>query len=68
MLKELTEYSNSIRKTQAEMKDTLHEIKKNLQGTKSEGKKARIHINDLEHKEEISIQSKQKEEKKNSKK
>ena len=56
MLKELTEYSNSFKKTQAEMEVTLSEIKRNLQGTNSEGKEARIQINDLEHKEEISIQ------------
>ena len=35
MLKELIEYGNNIRKTQAEMKVTLSEIKKNLQGTNS---------------------------------
>ena len=34
------------------MKATLSEIKKNPQGTNSEGKEARIQINDLE-KEEI---------------
>ena len=33
MLKELTGYFNGIKKTQAEMKVTLSEIKKNLQGT-----------------------------------
>ena len=59
MLRELTEYSNNIRK---EMKITLSEIKKNLQGTNSEGKDTRIQINDLEHKEEIIIQTEQKEE------
>ena len=37
MLKEHTEYSNSIKKTQAEMMFTLSEIKKNLQGTNSRG-------------------------------
>ena len=42
------------------MKDTLSEIKKNIQGTNSEGKEARIQINDLEHKEEIHIQPEQK--------
>ena len=36
MLRELTEYSKRIRE---EMKATLSEMKKNLQGTKSEGKK-----------------------------
>ena len=35
MLQELTGYFNSIKKTQAEMKVTLSEIKKNLQGTNS---------------------------------
>ena len=53
MLKELTEYSNNIKE---EMKVTLSEIKKNPQGTNSEGKEARVQINDLEHKEEINTQ------------
>ena len=44
------------------MKITLSEIKKNLQGTNSEGKEARIQINNLEHKEVINIQPEQKEE------
>ena len=35
------------------MKAKLNEIKKNPQGTNSEGKEAGIQINDLEHKEEI---------------
>ena len=56
MLKELTGYSNIIQKTQEVMKVTLSEIKKNLQGTNSEGKEAGIQIKDLEHKEEINIQ------------
>ena len=43
------------------MKATLSEIKKNLQEINSEGKEARVQINDLEHKEEISIQLEQKE-------
>ena len=51
-LKELTEYSNDIKKTQEEMKITLSEIKKNLQGINSEGDEAENQINDLEHKEE----------------
>ena len=42
------------------MKVTLSEIKKNLQGTISERKEARIQINDLERKEEINIQPEQK--------
>ena len=64
MLHELTGYLNSIKKTQAEMSVTLREIKKNLQGTNSGGDKAKNQINDLEYKEEKSIQSEQEEEKK----
>ena len=63
MLKELIGSCNSIKKTQAEMKVTLHEIKKTLQGTNSVGGKAKNQINNLEHKEEKSIQSEQQEEK-----
>ena len=37
MLREMTEYSKSKRE---EMKVTLSEIKKNIQGTKSKGKEA----------------------------
>ena len=59
MLKELIQHSNNIRE---EMKVTLSEIKKNLQGTKNEGKKTGTQINDLEHKEEINIQPEQSEE------
>ena len=61
MLRELNtiEYGKSIKE---EMKVTRSEIKKNLQGTNSEGKEARIQINDLELKEEINIQPQQKEE------
>ena len=54
MLKEITEYSNKIKKTQAEMKVTLSEIKKNLQEPAVE---AGIQINDWEHKEEKNNQS-----------
>ena len=44
------------------MKATLSEIKKNSQGTNSEGKEARIRIqNNLEHKEGINIQPEEKE-------
>ena len=38
------------------MKATLSEIKKNPQGTNSEGKETGTQINDLEQKEEINIQ------------
>ena len=50
MLKEITEYGNNIKE---EVEATLSEIKKNLQGTNSEGKESWIQINSLEHKEEI---------------
>ena len=63
ILKELIEYGNKIKKTQQEMKVTLSEIKKNLQGTNSGGDEAGIQINNLEHKNEISIQPEQQEEK-----
>ena len=38
------------------MRVALSEIKKNLQGTNSGVKEAETHINNLEHKEGISIQ------------
>ena len=53
MLKELIEYGSSMKE---EMKVTLREVKKNLQGSNNEGKETRIQTNDLEHKEEINIQ------------
>ena len=39
------------------MKGALSEIKKNTKGTNSGGDEAKIQINNLEHKEERSIQS-----------
>ena len=63
MLQELIEYFNSIKKTQTKMKVTLSEIKKNLQGINSGGDEAENQINNLEHKEENSIQSEQQKEK-----
>ena len=44
MLKELIGYFNSIKKTQAEIKVTLSEINKNLQGTTVEGMKLRLKL------------------------
>ena len=44
------------------MKATLSEIKKNPQGTYSEGKEARVQVNDLENKEETNIQPERNEE------
>ena len=62
MLKKLMRYFNSIKKTQAEMKVTLREIKIKLQGTNSESDEDGIQINNLGRKEEISIQPEQQEE------
>ena len=63
MLQELIVYCNSVRKTRAEMKVTLSEIKKNLQGANSGEEEAENQINHLEHKKEKSIQPEQQEEK-----
>ena len=57
MLKELSEDLKSIKKTQSEMKDSLIEIKNNLQGDNSRVDNAENQINDLEHKEAKSNQS-----------
>ena len=59
MLKELNEYSNNIKE---DMKVTLNEIKKNLQGAISGGEEARIQINSLDQNKEINIQLQQSEE------
>ena len=50
MLKELIGHFNSIKKTQAEIKVTLSEIKKYLQAINNGVDEAEIQINDLEHK------------------
>ena len=52
MLTEMTEYGHKMKK---EVKAIQSEIKKNIQGTNSEGKETRTQINDLEQKEEINI-------------
>ena len=49
------------------MKDTLIEIKNNLQGNNSRVDKAKNQINDLEYKEKKNNHSEQQEEKKNPK-
>ena len=63
--KELSEDLNSIKKIQSETKDTLIEIKNNLQGNNSRVDEAKNQINDLEHKEAKNNQSEQQEEKGN---
>ena len=55
MVKELIGYFNSIKKTQAEMKVTLSEIKENLQGTNSGVDEAENQISDWEYKEEDGV-------------
>ena len=52
MLKELSWYFKSIKMIQSGMKETLIEIKNNLQGINSGVDEAEDQINDLEHKEE----------------
>ena len=50
--REMIEYSHKIN---GEVKAKQSEIKKNIQGTNSKGKKTRTRITNLEQKEEISI-------------
>ena len=52
MLTEMIEHGHNIKE---EVKVILSEIKKNIQVTNSERKKARIQTSDLEQKEEINI-------------
>ena len=53
MLTEMTEYGCKIKE---EVKGIQSEIKKNTQGTNSEGKETGTQINNLEQKEEINIE------------
>ena len=59
MLTEMIEYGC---KREWKVKAMQSEIKKNIQGTNSEGKETRTQIYDLEQKEEINIQPEQNEE------
>ena len=52
MLKEPIEDLSSVKKIQLEMKDTLTEIKNDLQVNNSRVDEAKNQMNDLEHKEE----------------
>ena len=56
MLTELVEFG---RKLEEKMKAMLSEIKKNVQGTNSDGKETRTQINDVDQKEETNIQPEQ---------
>ena len=59
MFREMIEYTCKIKE---KVKAIQSEIKKNIQGTNSEGKETGTQINDLEQKEEINIQLEQNEE------
>ena len=59
MLTEMVEYGCKI---EEKVKAMQIEIKKNIQGTNSEGKETRTQINNLEQKEEINIQPEHNEE------
>ena len=50
MLKELSENLNSIKKIHSETKNSLTEIKNNLQGNNSRVDEAKNQINDFPHK------------------
>ena len=62
LIRMLTEMIECSRKIEEEVKAMQSEIKKNIQGTNSEGKETRTQINGLEQKEEINIQPEQNEE------
>ena len=59
MLTEMTEYEHKV---EEEVKAIQNEIKKNIQGTNSEGKETGTQINDLEQKKEINNQNTMKQE------
>ena len=63
MLNELSEDPNNVKKIPSDMKDTVIEIKNNLQGINRRMDKGYNQINDLQHKEEKDTQSVQQEEK-----
>ena len=63
MLKGLSEDLSRIKRNQSETKDTLIEIKNNLQGNNSRVDEDKNQINDLEHQEAKNNQSEQQEEK-----
>ena len=59
MLTEMVEYGHKV---EEEVKAMKSEIRKNTQGTDSEGKETGTQINSLEQREEINIQPEQNEE------
>ena len=68
MLKELSEDFNSIRKIQSETKDTVIEIKNNLQGKNSRVDEAKNQINDLKYKKQETTNENNKKKKESKKK
>ena len=56
VIKMLPDLIELVQKMKKQMKDTQSEIKQNIQGTNSDRKETRTQINNLEQKEEISIQ------------
>ena len=67
MLEELSEDLSSIKKIQLETKDTLIEIKNNLQGNNHRVDEAKKQINDLKYKEAKNNYTEQQEEKESKK-
>ena len=59
MLTEMVEYGHKI---EEKVKSTKTEIKKNIQGTNSEGKETGTQVNDFEQKKRVNIQLEQNEE------
>ena len=62
VIRMLTEMVEDGSKLEEKVKAMQTEIKKNIQGTNTEGKETRTQINDLERKEETNIQPEQNEE------
>ena len=62
VIRMLTEMVECGCKIEGKVKAMQSEIKKNIQGTNSEGKETRTQVNDLEQKEEINIQPEHNEE------
>ena len=60
MLEELSEDLKSIKKIQSETRDTLIEIKNDLQGNNSRRDEAQNQINDLKHRKAKNNQSEEK--------
>ena len=59
MLRKFSEDLNSIKKIQSQMKDTLIEMKNNLQGNNSSVDETKNQINDWDHKDAKNNQSEQ---------